>query len=782
MADINGVKLSAGSGPTVNYTITYTKSRPSNTQMTYNFSISCALGSSSSYIGSGYALLCTMTVNGSSSQVRIKANDNDNWSGTAPRVKTVSVTCSSTTGNAAQTVNFKVVSDGRLTLSSSGIINNSGYTVLSGALLSTAPTAPTSVSITPSIFESTGAGMTIKWSGASGGVNNAITGYQIYNYVSTDNINWTNPTNWSVENVTSVQAAGSSIPRGSYFRARIIAKGSTQNSGFSPYSNSVRHNTAPTQPSTVTASPANYSTENITVSWSGASSGTSAIKGFMIASRTSTNNSTWSSWNVLSTLMLSATSGSYTDTNPSRTPGTYTQYGVWTIDALNVYSSETISNSIQCNVTACGAPTAFSVSSTIAEGNVTLSWSGATGGAGNPIASYEIQYSESGDNSTWGSWYALTTITSTAVSGTLSVAPSSTRGNYRRFQIRTRGTAGTSYYSAWRISSNSVRKNILPEAPTSFTVSPTVYAEPSVYLSWSGVVPGTSAIRQYVIQQSTSTDNANWSSWENVAAVVTVLTYGSYTATPSNIAGMYTRYRIAVTDVLNALSAYVISDTIQKNRPPFAPILTAPQNESITYNRRPMVLIQTRADPDGHPQTIYVHTAAGYWVNNVDHPEYFSRGGSTVEGVKTIFTAPEVAPGRISIEAQCRDEYSAGMSAVRTFTILPPPFEDIIANETQVKASHITTLRTAVNHVRNYYNLPNYIWSREIIPGRTQVRDWPFHILELRAALQGVVDVLNNFDSTSTTFDIPHFEWIPLETGRPRADVIRQLHDLVLML
>ena len=100
MADINGVVLSAGSSPTVNYTITYTKSRPNNSQMTYNFTISAALGSSGAYIHNGYALLCTMTVNGSSSQVRIKTVDGDNWDGTTPRLRYVTVTCASTTGNA----------------------------------------------------------------------------------------------------------------------------------------------------------------------------------------------------------------------------------------------------------------------------------------------------------------------------------------------------------------------------------------------------------------------------------------------------------------------------------------------------------------------------------------------------------------------------------------------------------------------------------------------------------------------------------------------------------
>ena len=54
MADINGVSFRVGSNPTIHYTIIYTKSRPSNSQMTYNFIISAALGSSGSYIHNGY--------------------------------------------------------------------------------------------------------------------------------------------------------------------------------------------------------------------------------------------------------------------------------------------------------------------------------------------------------------------------------------------------------------------------------------------------------------------------------------------------------------------------------------------------------------------------------------------------------------------------------------------------------------------------------------------------------------------------------------------------------
>ena len=218
---------------------------------------------------------------------------------------------------------------------------------------------------------------------------------------------------------------------------------------------------------------------------------------------------------MLTTLTLAASGGSY-NPNVSRVPGTYTQFGIWTIDTFDVYSVEKISNSIFCDITACGAPTVCTVSATLSEGNVTLSWRGASGGAGNAITSYEIQYSDSTDNSDWGDWIALTTVSTSATSSILSVSPPSTRGSYRRFRIRTRGAAGESFYSDWTVSSNTVRRNTLPTPPTSFTATPTIYESATVTLSWSGTIPGTSAIKQYVIHRSTSTDGFTWSAYESL--------------------------------------------------------------------------------------------------------------------------------------------------------------------------------------------------------------------------------------------------------------------------
>ncbi|HCB90394.1 MAG TPA: hypothetical protein DEP64_00415 [Ruminococcaceae bacterium] len=113
--------------------------------------------------------------------------------------------------------------------------------------------------------------------------------------------------------------------------------------------------------------------------------------------------------------------------------------------------------------------------------------------------------------------------------------------------------------------------------------------------------------------------------------------------------------------------------------------------------------------------------------------------------------------------------------------MLTSPFEAITTNETKVKASHITALRTAVNTVRNYYGLAPVSWSEEITAGRTEMKNWPLHILEIRTAVEPVIAVINQY-STDSGFAVPEPDWEELGTGRPRAAVMNQLAELILSL
>ncbi len=675
----------------------------------------------------------------------------------------------------------------RSTSGSGNILNlRSGITgtlTLNYQLSSTACTAPTACSVGSTLSEGN---VTLSWSGAAGGTNNAISSYEIQYSESSDNATWGAWT--ALTTVTTTATSGSvsvapSSTRGNYRRFQVRtrgAAGASYYSGWKVSTNTVRRNTLPTAPTAVTATPAVYSTEAISLTWSGAVGGTSAIKGFTIASRTSTDNATWSAWTTLTTLTQTAGSGSYTPT-VSRVIGTYTQFGVTTIDALDVASDIKVSASIQCSITPCGLPTAFSLSATLTEGAVTLSWSGATHGAGNTITAYELQYSESTDASTWSVWTALTVVSSTATSGSQSVNPSATAGTYRRFRLRIQGTAGETNYSDWLVSSNSVRRNIPPTTPAAFAASPAVYDTGLITLTWSGIVAGTSMIKQVLIQQSTSADGVTWNAYEALTTISTSATSGTYCATPSSVSGISTRYRLSVTDTLNAISAYAVSNVVRKVSPPTAPVVSAPKAVSQTYASTPRFLITTGVRLGGGTQKVCVKIGTADWEDSVASPERFSTSGALANGVPTVYTPAALAPGSYTVTFRSVDSGSEAVSpeAVRSFTVLASPLEEIALNVTKVKASHIRSLRTAINNVRDFYGLSAISWSEDIIAGKTYVKSWPFHVLELRKAIAQIVDVINSFD-VAWANKLPDPAWIPIATGRPQAAVMQQLQTLIL--
>ena len=106
--------------------------------------------------------------------------------------------------------------------------------------------------------------------------------------------------------------------------------------------------------------------------------------------------------------------------------------------------------------TACGAPTSPAVSQTLSRVAVTLSWGAGSAGTHNSVTGYDVERRESSDGSSWGSW---ATVSGSPVTGTsLDVTPSSTVGNYYQYRVRTRGSAGSDYYSGWVTSTNTLRR------------------------------------------------------------------------------------------------------------------------------------------------------------------------------------------------------------------------------------------------------------------------------------------------------------------------------------
>lgn len=133
----NAVITCPNSSPDISYRISYTATR-SGYNVTYVFNIKALLvGSSSSVLGTGSALKCTIAVGGQSESVNIKSTT-DVWSGgskvgTEKASRNIIVTCESTQGNQNQTVRFLVERIDSST-KTAGEVDTTNYYVTSPAL------------------------------------------------------------------------------------------------------------------------------------------------------------------------------------------------------------------------------------------------------------------------------------------------------------------------------------------------------------------------------------------------------------------------------------------------------------------------------------------------------------------------------------------------------------------------------------------------------------------------------------------------------------------------
>lgn len=281
-------------------------------------------------------------------------------------------------------------------------------------------------------------------------------------------------------------------------------------------------------------------TDKAMLSWSGAKGGVNnSITGYRLFYQDSTDGVSWSGWYEYKDVSSTASSGSVeVDLGAV---GTYRMFGVATAGSAGESYGSSIASSpaIQrVNRTACTAPTSVSLAATSSTGeNVRLSWSGANAGVGNSIAGYEIQRRESTDGSSWGNWSSLGTMTSTYTN----VAPPTTAGNYYQYQVRTLGSAGASYNSDWRISSNTLRRSYTAcGAPTSCAVDSTLSLVATV-LRWSGAIAGYgNTISKYEVQRRSKAPGGSWSAW----SAFETTSGTSLSVSPPATAGHYYQYRV----------------------------------------------------------------------------------------------------------------------------------------------------------------------------------------------------------------------------------------------
>ena len=466
---------------------------------------------------------------------------------------------------------------------------------------------PTSITVSPTSYEDK---ITVTWSGASGGTNNAITGYDFRVYLANEtNTGWVWDTHYdcngiagSLTHIASTSTSGSQefnlswIPRGRHATIKIITTGKPNYySALSAQSNTFIRipYTACSQPTTFTvALDSNlgdgFDTQ-VTVTWSGANGGTNnTIASYLIRYRTSNNNSTWGNWADLQAPSTTLSYGTLTiDMSSKVQRGHYVQFAIQTKGSAGsgYYSDYTYSDSVQRSPYGkCTAPTNITLLSEsdvnnvkhndIFNSKVTISWSGATSGDNNSIARYYIEYCTSSNNSTWSNWISLQSSNLTpagTTSTTVDISAKVDRGCYIKFQIRAEGSAGSSYYSAYK-QSGVIKRNSLPNAPSTFTIGfPTSLeysAGDSIVLDWDNIVDNDNNLKYYQLQ-ATFTTQGVWSDWTNVDTYITP-SNTSYTLLPTS--ALYKQvgnnekiqFRLRTYDDFGEASSYVTSVAVTR--------------------------------------------------------------------------------------------------------------------------------------------------------------------------------------------------------------------------
>lgn len=609
---INNVTIASSySSPKIKYDVSYTATRISNSKVKYQFKIVPWLDgdTSATQFLTGLSLKCFITVNGIQGSVELKSTTESwiNYSADQKRTaKYITIECGSTTANANQTVTFQVTRpDGS---GNSGKVSTSDYYVTSPALLYTACTAPTTFTASSNNFESN---VTLSWSGAKAGTNNSINSYLIRYRTSSNNSTWGA---WAdLTTISSTSASGSKtidmsskIARGYYVQFAIRTQGSAGSSYYSAYAFSavIRRNpyTQCTAPTSFTISTDMSTTAqfeiNVTLNWSGATNGSNnAINGYLIQYRTSSNTSfTNSGWKDLKTIATTKTSGSVTVNLSSLVTRThYVQFAIRTQGQAgsSYYSTwKYYQTSLQRNpYTKCTAPTSVTITSeadingtkysNIFNKSITIAWSAGGAGENNAIKRYYIEYCTSSNNSTWGSWDILQSSDLTPVgtsSTTVDVSSKINRGAYMKIRIRTEGvvmTKGTDgnylYYSEF-VESASIRRNSVPNAPTTFTISshPTLeysYKE-DIVLSWNNSADSDNNLKYYQLEARITT-NGVWGSWTSVSSIIgkSTLSYSftSVLALYTQVAnGEQIQFRIRAYDNFGEVSSYKTSTVLTR--------------------------------------------------------------------------------------------------------------------------------------------------------------------------------------------------------------------------
>jgi hypothetical protein len=201
---------------------------------------------------------------------------------------------------------------------------------------------------------------------------------------------------------------------------------------------------------------ASQTTGSVTLSWKAGGAGlNNPVTGYVITYQESANGSAWGE-----VVYLRTVSGTSAMVDAPSTDGYYRRFGVQTKgSAGDDYLSDVVWSGAlkKISYTVCGKPTSPKVASTLSRSAVELSWGAGSAGTNNSVTGYDVEQQDCADGVSWPSVWQMAAGSPVLVNK-LSVMTPDTPGYFRRFRVRTRGSAGSDYYSGWVVSENTLRR------------------------------------------------------------------------------------------------------------------------------------------------------------------------------------------------------------------------------------------------------------------------------------------------------------------------------------
>lgn len=415
-------------------------------------------------------------------------------------------------------------------------------------------------------------------------------------------------------------------------------------------------------------------------------------------------------------------------------------------------------------IRACKAPTSVSVeSNNVAPGaSIKLSWSGASAETENPITGYEVYRATSAT----GTYSKLTSITSTATSGSVYVTAPNTNGSSYYYKVLTVGTE-----SGYDSEKSSVYATLTctysaTKAPTSVSLSATTSTGSNVTLSWSGAGAGTNnPITGYTVQRSESSDGSTWGSWADLSTT----TETSLSVAPPKTAGNYYRYQVRTNGSLGNSDWKTSSNTLRRS-------YTACGAPTACAVDSALSLVATTlrwsgaTDGYGNPINKYEvqrrsKAPGGSW----SAWSAFETTSGTSLSVSPPATAGHYYQYRVRAQGTAGEAYYSGWkestNTLRKAHKTIPAFTDptLIVGQTDVKAIHITELQSVMNNILlPFMGVSTVTFTK--LERDSDAKHWGAHVQEIKVAI----------DSTGFS----HEAWVTMQ-DEVTADVIEQLRRIV---